>query len=200
MSSPRPSLIIDETNNTYGQLTVLSRGSSTKSGAIQWICRCSCGTEFEVAGQRLRAGTATRCLRCAKAADRRTGEGPFRKSYAQYKASAKLKGGEFPLSYEEFREFVTLPCEYCGSPPTRVRRAYNRPSKRDPSLDDSAAMHGVDRIDSSKGYEVDNIVPCCYVCNGMKSDRTTDDFLSHVERIHEHQGQTNDRRTSTSNG
>ena len=32
---------------------------------------------------------------------------------------------------------------------------------------------GIDRLDNSKGYEIDNIVPCCFVCNQVKSNRFT---------------------------
>ena len=32
---------------------------------------------------------------------------------------------------------------------------------------------GVDRVDSDLGYQLDNLVPCCFVCNQIKGDRFT---------------------------
>ena len=35
---------------------------------------------------------------------------------------------------------------------------------------------GIDRVDSSKGYTEDNVVPCCWIHNKMKSDMTYGEF------------------------
>lgn len=35
----------------------------------------------------------------------------------------------------------------------------------------------IDRIDSNKGYTVDNTVLCCYAVNLMKSDLSVDEML-----------------------
>jgi hypothetical protein len=32
---------------------------------------------------------------------------------------------------------------------------------------------GLDRIDNSKGYSIDNVLPCCYVCNCARNDNFT---------------------------
>lgn len=45
----------------------------------------------------------------------------------------------------------------------------------------------IDRIDSSKGYEPSNIVPCCTMCNRMKSDFTSEEFLNHIQQIYKYQ-------------
>ena len=46
--------------------------------------------------------------------------------------------------------------------------------------------NGIDRIDSSKGYSVDNCVPCCAKCNYAKHDLSIDDFKNHIEKIYKH--------------
>lgn len=48
--------------------------------------------------------------------------------------------------------------------------------------------HGIDRVDSSKNYEIDNVAPCCSVCNYMKKNQKLDDFLNHVLKIYKHNG------------
>jgi hypothetical protein len=43
--------------------------------------------------------------------------------------------------------------------------------------------NGLDRIDSSIGHVLENVVPCCFDCNIMKSNRTVDEFLAHIKKI-----------------
>lgn len=56
---------IDETGNTYGKLTVLSRGENTPFGQAKWKCLCECGTITVVSGNQLRTG-GTRSCGCTK--------------------------------------------------------------------------------------------------------------------------------------
>lgn len=86
-----------------------------------------------------------------------------------YKRNAKNRKLDFILSKEEFQNISSQTCFYCGefgsTSPTGER--YN----------------GIDRIDSSLGYTLDNIVPCCSTCNRMKMDISQDDFLKQVYKI-----------------
>jgi hypothetical protein len=43
--------------------------------------------------------------------------------------------------------------------------------------------NGVDRVDSGRGYTVDNCVPCCKFCNLMKRNYTPEFFLAHTSKI-----------------
>jgi len=42
---------------------------------------------------------------------------------------------------------------------------------------------GIDRIDNSKGYIEGNMVPCCKICNWMKSDKSSIDFIQKCKDI-----------------
>lgn len=53
--------MIDETNNTYGALTVIKRVENDKHGKAQWLCRCECGKEIVVVGSNLRKGNTKTC-------------------------------------------------------------------------------------------------------------------------------------------
>jgi hypothetical protein len=46
--------------------------------------------------------------------------------------------------------------------------------------------NGLDRVDNGKGYEIDNVVPCCKECNYAKCDRTQKDFVNWVKKCHDH--------------
>ena len=45
-------------------------------------------------------------------------------------------------------------------------------------------VNGIDRLDSSKGYTINNCVPCCSKCNLMKSNFKKEDFLQHISKIY----------------
>lgn len=44
------------------------------------------------------------------------------------------------------------------------------------------AYNGIDRVDPTKGYIIDNCVPCCTTCNYMKRILQRDEFLDHVKK------------------
>jgi hypothetical protein len=46
---------------------------------------------------------------------------------------------------------------------------------------------GVDRIDNSKPYTIENTQPFCSLCNTAKLDRTMSEWLDHTRQILEHQ-------------
>ena len=85
--------------------------------------------------------------------------------YNIYKKGAKKRGLDFTLSKEEFYDLTSKPCEYCGE-----LQQYN----------------GIDRIDSTKGYNKNNCVPCCEMCNKMKLDYSKENFINHIEKIYKH--------------
>lgn len=66
-------------------------------------------------------------------------------------------------------------CTYCGVEPTAAshHQSYNGQWK----------FNGLDRVDSGKGYVLDNVQPCCAMCNKLKSDLEETDFLNHIARI-----------------
>jgi hypothetical protein len=82
--------------------------------------------------------------------------------YKQYKSSSKKINREFKLSYDEFLTFWKKDCSYCGSAIDSV---------------------GIDRIDSSVGYILDNCASCCFDCNNLKSNRDLDKWLDKMKNI-----------------
>lgn len=82
--------------------------------------------------------------------------------YAIYRHDATRRGLAFLLTREEFLTFWGQPCTYCGAGIEGI---------------------GLDRVDSLGGYTVDNVVPCCWLCNAWKSFLTLDEFRSHLLRV-----------------
>lgn len=88
--------------------------------------------------------------------------------WRQIKVGAERRNIEFNLSLTELNEMsfpITCPC--LGIP-----LVFNRGKAQDNS-------YSIDRIDSSKGYEVDNVVIISNRANKLKSDAT----LSELESI-----------------
>lgn len=80
--------------------------------------------------------------------------------YTALKGMAKYRKKEFCITFEEYSKIVeNKNCFYC-----------------DKSLPE--AGHGLDRIDSSLGYTINNVVPSCKECNTIKMDT-----VSHTEMI-----------------
>lgn len=85
-----------------------------------------------------------------------------KKRYDLYKAHAKARGLPFLITFEEFLTFWQKPCYYSGH---------------------AIATIGIDRIDNKKGYELNNIVSCCKVCNFMKGALSHEDFITWANHI-----------------
>lgn len=44
--------------------------------------------------------------------------------------------------------------------------------------------NGLDRVDPSRGYATDNVVPACIVCNRAKADMSREEFHAWVGRVY----------------
>ncbi len=51
----------DMTGMRFGRYVALRLGERSKSGKIQWVCRCDCGVEKSVLGEGLRSGISASC-------------------------------------------------------------------------------------------------------------------------------------------
>lgn len=87
--------------------------------------------------------------------------------FDEYVRGAVKRNLLFNLTIEQFESIVRSPCSYCNS--------FNE-----------ERVIGIDRINSNKGYVIDNVVPCCSVCNIMKSDLTKEEFFEKIVEIYKH--------------
>lgn len=75
------------------------------------------------------------------------------------KCKAKRFGQEWSISKEQLFEIIKDPCHYCHGPLNKTGS-------------------GLDRVDNSRGYSMDNVLPCCKNCNRIKGD-----ILSYEEMV-----------------
>lgn len=84
--------------------------------------------------------------------------------YVHYRLDAHRKNRDFQLTMEQFMQFWDATCHYCG---------------------DQIMGVGIDRVDSTKGYTLDNVVPCCAHCNRIKLDYSKEEFIGRCIKIAE---------------
>jgi hypothetical protein len=77
---------------------------------------------------------------------------------------AKKKGMECTLTLEHFSKLIEKSCEYCGG-----------------KLEETG--YGLDRKNNKEGYTVDNVVPCCKICNQTKMDIFSFDEMKEIGKI-----------------
>lgn len=81
--------------------------------------------------------------------------------FADIKHNSKVRKIDFHIEFEEFRcAFYEKPCAYCGD-----------------------IARGIDRIDSSESYVVENCTPCCGICNSMKGTLSVKEFSEKILQI-----------------
>ena len=96
----------------------------------------------------------------------------------RYKRDANRREIEIALTKEEMMEIFRQKCYYCGASPSNEHRNNSK------KYNGSFIYNGIDRLDNTQGYYLFNVVPCCGVCNRMKSDMTEGDFIEQIEKIH----------------
>ena len=168
----------DITGQKFGRLTVIKRiYPNTKFRLINWLCKCDCGKEKIVKGTDLRSGNTKSCG-CLKL---ELARGPYGRSSLRaliksYKRHAKDRSLKFELTEGQFSEITKKDCHYCGAEPNNI-------SKRKRSYG-HYVYNGIDRVDNNKGYILNNVVPCCKICNHYKSDLSSSKFLSWIEKVY----------------
>jgi len=172
----------------FGKLIVLERSGTYKNKAPKtgqtsyralFKCRCDCGIEEIKSGTFLRRGKSTMCKSCCyknrpQSLNKYSSEERlYNLSIVQRCKRTKIKN---LLSLEEFCNIINKNCYYCNSIPT---------IKKYLDINNEINANGIDRLDSSKDYILENCVPCCKQCNISKSTLSEKEFLNQIKKIYE---------------
>lgn len=98
-----------------------------------------------------------------------------------YKKATRNRGLAWELTDEDFERLTLLACFYCGQKPSTVQKP-----QRSTYEGGDFVHNGLDRMDSNIGYTLENVVPCCAICNYAKSDLPFDDFMAWIARLTEY--------------
>jgi hypothetical protein len=114
----------------------------------------------------------------------------FRGLFNQKKQNARKRGILWCLSFEQFMYFVDKPCHWCKIEPFErynvgiSKNGYTQRVGQGDQLEHGwVKYNGLDRIDNAKGYEFDNLLPCCKWCNFARSTRTVQEFTQWINRL-----------------
>lgn len=180
---PRQKTIDKKIGKIYGRLQIIKFHHLGKGNNIYYLCKCRCGKEKIIIYTSLSRG-ATRSCGCLKQETEinsrlPNGEAAKNTLYRQYKKNAKQRKIQFSLSFKNVMFLTSSKCFYCGSEPETEMK-----SKRQDDI--SYFYNGIDRVDNTKGYTLENVVSCCQKCNYLKSNFNQQDFLNRVKNIYEY--------------
>lgn len=94
-----------------------------------------------------------------------------------YRKCARRRDYEFNLDREVFKRMIFDDCFYCGRPPSNQIAGRNGTRFR--------KHNGIDRVDTSRNYDSDNVVTACRWCNEAKRAKTFEEFIGWVEGLSE---------------
>ena len=184
-----------------GKLTVTKFLHTTdrKSGAgkhYHYECICDCGGFTRATKQNLvsskKRGINCACKQCLSKtiSDKNKNKPPKWKDEidkkvalikSEYTTRAVKKQIEMGLTHEDFKTLCSTNCYYCGISAKEFRVTDDKPKKGLMRLN----FNGLDRVNSKKGYTLDNVVPCCEDCNKAKRNLEQNDFLNLIKQIYE---------------
>lgn len=172
--------------NKYGRLLVIAATESEKNRA-RWVCQCDCGNKCVATGKTLREGKKQSCG-CIKREQSKElvktlhkqnelyyGEGSCNHLYSVYKHNALKRNLEYSITIDDFRNLTSSDCYYCGEKP---QYAHDGVTCSTPYI-----YNGIDRVDNSIGYTLENCVTCCRICNWMKRTQSQSDFIEKCAKI-----------------
>lgn len=170
----------DITGQQFHSLIALN--ISKKVGKIlYWLCQCFCGNKVEVTGHSLRSNHTKSCGCLQKTIASRNlklareiwilpeGVAGFNDVFAIYKRNAKIRNLSFNILKEDFYILTQQNCYYCNSPPKTKNHKF--------------IYNGLDRKMNKIGYEINNVVTCCKICNRMKMSLDFNEFINNVNKI-----------------
>ena len=137
---------------------------------------CACGGEAVAPWGKVKCGDVKSCGCWRKG--RPVSADPFvphRAVYHRYRLSARHRDLVFDLTEQELYGIIVQPCSYCGLPPSTDVKLSAHPDFR---------YTGIDRVDNDKGYEKDNVVPCCETCNTSKRTMPLEQWKDWIARVY----------------
>lgn len=168
----------------FGNALILSIEESSKDSRLRVNTKCLHCNEISVRRyDHLKRCNPTYCKKCQKETYKKPQKTtPFNKHYGAIKTNANARNLEWSLSKEEVMNITQQNCYYCGAIPAQSI-TYGRYGHNDNKYCEYIA-NGLDRIDSKKGYIIENVVPCCGICNIMKNKFSLELFFDRIGKIY----------------
>ena len=137
-----------------------------------WLFKCDCGNYCSYKDINFRRKIVSSCNKNCKL-KRKFENDAFERLYRTYKNKAKYRNLSFTLTKEEFKNITINNCFYCNVSPSNICKERLTSYK----------YSGIDRIDNTKGYHLNNCKPCCKQCNIAKNNMNIKDFKQWILRL-----------------
>lgn len=144
-----------------GSWTIIEAPHKSKKA----LMKCDCGFETWNWLSNLSSHNSQKCKNCLI-------QSPEHKTYLMVLRTASRRSLSWEINESQWIDISSQNCYYCGIEPSNIIADYGY------------RYSGLDRIDSSKGYSLENVVPCCRTCNLAKSDMSQKEFFEWVKRIY----------------
>lgn len=139
--------------------------SRRENRKTKWLCVCDCGNIKWIRSDSI------------KSSEYFGDAGNARRWFTYYKSDAKRRNRQFDLTFEQFKTITSRPCSYCGYEGNLFSDLHAS------RIAQPFQCNGIDRVDNSIGYILENVVSCCKMCNFMKHKLTREEFLKQVRKI-----------------
>jgi len=175
----------------FGNLVVIEKLTSLETYRSWVMCLCDCGNKHKVIISNLKGGSVKSCGCFRKEKTDKMakgnkwkqipkGESGFKAIYRTYIRNAKNRNLDFELAPDEFKVLITKNCHYCNRPPSNT-------SRKDHNEWSVFMYNGLDRVDQTKGYTKDNVLPCCkrdnYIRNTFLTVEETEVAVKAIEEF-----------------
>ncbi len=197
---------VEMVGKQYNDWLVLSH-SHTEGKIAYYLCQClcitdttKCGRTFVIDGRNIRNGGSKRCVDCGQKSGhikqkgqirtkRTSQESAYHYLFNRLKKDARKRKIDWTLTEEQVKNLVMDNCNYCGAVPGLSCNPLKYMSLSQKNTDGANILrNGIDRVDSSKGYEIANVCTACEQCNKAKLDHSIEDFKTWVLKVAMYQG------------
>lgn len=166
----------------FGKLVVQSREANTQHGKRRWLCLCDCGKTKVAITDNLRSGKTQSCgclvvagikQRCCTGYQEITG-----RYWGAIQRGARSRGLEFSITMEQMWDLFIKQNRQCAL--TGEQLSFERCKKQD------TQTASLDRIDSKKGYTIDNVQWVHRDINNMKWALPQSRFIELCRKVTNH--------------
>jgi hypothetical protein len=169
----------------FGKLTVEQFLKINKWGQTVWLCRCECGKMTKGLISPLKSGNkkSCGCLDTIKGKERKSWQGYEDLSLTRFnklKIDANKRKLEFAVSIEQLWKLFIRQNKKCAL--TGMDLSFGKGKW------DTSASASLDRIDSSKGYTINNVQWIDKRVNFMKQQFSVEEFVLLCQKVAEHSG------------
>lgn len=169
----------------FAETRTYTAWDKTKRKVTLWKVECiNCGLKSirDIRSMKNFRKTTGRISVCRNCLLRSRGYSGLDQLYKIYIVDAKKRGMNFELDLKEFHTLTSSRCYYCNSQPfqTTGRAKYKSKAMSDWTV---YTHNGIDRIDNSRGYTMNNCVPCCKICNRGKMHKSLEEFRNYLLRL-----------------